>query len=155
MFRTWIGNPYDVVKERDAICVTTNGMVKRDGLAVMGRGSAEFARDTFGVDRLLGEYLNKYGSRVFNLGLHEYKGITIRLISFPTKHHWRNKSDLKLIRTSSEQLVALANKLQLQKLYVPIPGCGKGQLRWDDVKKQLNGLDERFVVYSLTAKEFQ
>ncbi|QST02294.1 ADP-ribose-binding protein (plasmid) [Pontibacillus sp. ALD_SL1] len=154
MYNLYVGNPYETCRDGDTICVTTNGQIRKDGKAVMGRGSAKFARDTFGADGILAEYLKQYGNRAFILGNYPYKGKTITLVSFPTKHHWRDKSDIHLIEKSAEQLVEMADKFHLKRVYIPIPGCSNGELCWSDVKRVLKGLDERFIVYSLKEEDF-
>lgn len=154
-FNTLAGNPYDFFEDGDVICVTTNAEVRKNGCAVMGRGCAEFVRDTFrGSDKKLGGYLKSYGNRVFRLGQHHYRGKPFELVTFPTKNQWRDKSDLALIRKSAQELVALCNKFGYAKIYIPIPGCSNGYLRWSQVRKELTDLDSRFVVYSLNSADF-
>lgn len=154
MYSIFVGNPYDECENGDTICVTTNGEVRKNGNAVMGRGSAEFARDTFKVDKLLGEYLTKYRNRAFYLGTYPYRGKQISLATFPTKYTWRDKSDIQLIKESALQMMKIADKFELRKVYIPIPGCGKGQLKWSEVKNVLSVLDSRFIVYSLNQNDF-
>ena len=157
-YSTEIINPFKSIKGdgTEAICVTTNGIVMQNGKAVMGAGIAKFVRDTFpGVDSKLGDFLSKYGNRAFNLGTQEYEGKKFRLISFPTKNDWKDKSDLNLIEKSANELVSIVYKFNLSKIYLPAPGCSHGQLEWQDVKKKLSSLDERFVVTSLDSKTFK
>jgi hypothetical protein len=154
-FSTLVGNPYKTCEERDVICVTTNGEVKKDGLAVMGQGTAKFARDTFqDIDVKLGKLLVEHGNRVFNLGTQIFQGKPIRVVAFPTKHKWRENSDLALIKKSVRELVQLCDKFNLTKIYLPVPGGQNGKLKWSDVKPALTDLDERFVVYSMDEKTF-
>jgi hypothetical protein len=154
MYKIFIGNPYHIFEENDVICTTTNGEVRKNGYAVMGKGNAQFVRDTFKVDKLLGSYLNKFGNRVFLLGAYQYNKKSLILATFPTKNTWRDKSDVNLIKTSSIQIKEVADKFNLRKIYIPIPGCSNGQLKWSEVKQHLNILDERFIIYSLDAKDF-
>lgn len=124
----------------DLRVITTNGDVNRFGEAVMGRGVAKQAKAIFpGVERKLGEYLKQYGNRVFRLYSH--------LASFPVKHHWGDSADLALIERSAHQLVALVDKFHYYKIILPRPGCGNGNLEWDDVKPVIAPiLDSRFTV---------
>lgn len=58
--------PYDIFRlahPGEAICVTTNGIVKKDGSAVMGKGIALSANRLFNLSPLLGVYLRKFGNR--------------------------------------------------------------------------------------------
>ena len=129
-------------------CITTNGAVRRDGAAIMGRGCAAEAKEKLpGIEYRLGGLLAEHGNRVFRLcsladGSH--------LASFPVKHHWREQADLELIEGSVRQLVELVEKFSYTAL-LPRPGCGNGARSWPrDVKPLLEGLllDERFVVIS-------
>lgn len=135
----------------EAVCVTTNGIVKRDGMAVMGAGIAKQANQSF--DKLalkLGYYLTKYGNRVFDMGVYKNTrtGIMTRIITFPTKYDWRNDSDIELIKTSALQLVELCDKRNITTCYLPCPGCSNGGLDWErQVRPLLEPiLDDRFVI---------
>lgn len=156
MYQIYIGNPYYSFQDGDVICTTTNGEIKKDGKAVMGRGNAKFVRDTFpGVDTLLGKCLQKYGNRVVPLGKQQFNGKEFTLLTFPTKNAWRDKSDLALIQKSAKEIKQLADHYQFQTIYLPIPGCSNGQLNWSDVKEVLTDLDARFIIYSLDARDFE
>ena len=156
MYQIYVGNPYETFKEGDVICTTTNGETKKDGKAVMGRGNAQFVRDTFkGVDTLLGQLLKKYGNRVVPLGKHTLHGKSFTLLTFPTKNAWRDKSDLALIEKSAREIKQLADHYGFKTIYIPIPGCANGQLKWSQVKGVLGELDERFIIYSLNEKDFE
>jgi hypothetical protein len=163
MYTIKAGNPYEWFREGDVICTTTNGIVRKNGCAVMGRGNARFVRDVFGVDRKLGSYLHQYGNRAFYLGEYVFpklegfepsEGKKVKIATFPTKHHWRDKSDPDLIEESSKQLVSLADKFGFSKVYVPIPGGSNGKLKWKEIEPRLCSLDERFVIYSLEEGDF-
>jgi hypothetical protein len=52
----------------DALIITTNGFVKNNGRAVMGRGCAREARDKYkDLDLILGEKIKKGGNHVHEL----------------------------------------------------------------------------------------
>lgn len=55
----------------DAICVTTNGMIKNDGLAVMGAGIAKEADNKYKIARTLGQKLRETGNHVFDMGVNQ------------------------------------------------------------------------------------
>lgn len=155
MFQILNGNAFFHCHEGDVICTTTNGQCKKDGNAVMGAGNAKFVKETFpGVDRKLGDLLKTHGNRAFRLGNYQYKGKGIVLATFPTKNKWEDDSDLDLIETSASQLLEMANKFGWKKIYVPIPGCGNGNLKWSMVKPKLAKLDERFIVFSKNGNQF-
>lgn len=118
----------------DGICVTTNGVVDANGNAVMGKGVAKAVKDAFpGIERVLGGLINQHGNRTMCLGTGTYNGVTFRIFSFPTKHHWQGCSDVTLISQSMMQLCEMLKKEQFkcENVYLPRPGCGNGGLNWD------------------------
>ena len=142
-------NIFDLPQDNEAVCVTTNGIVKKDGCAVMGAGIAKQADQLFNLSPKLGEYLTKYGNRAFRLGRWKRTdGNIFTIFSFPTKHDWRNDSDVTLICKSAEQLMAMCDKWNIQKCYLTPPGCGCGKLNYENTVKPWISeiLDDRFVV---------
>lgn len=144
--------------DADFVCITTNGTVRKDGKAVMGRGCAlEAAQLLPVVPEVLGLKLAKYGNHVHYLR-HLPKGN--ELLSFPVKHHWKQRADLDLILRSAEELVHYVDFWSPTDSYVqgkgsgykpkvvlPRPGCGNGQLDWDVVRPVIEPvLDDRFTV---------
>lgn len=148
------GNIFDIAKEQkyDAICITTNGVIKSNGEAVMGAGIAKEATKRYkGIAIRLGKQIALGGNRVYQLGVDRqndlFGSFDIAIISFPTKHHWEDKSDLALIEKSAKELVQLAEFKGYTKVLVPQPGVLNGQLNWEDVKKVLEPIfDERFTI---------
>lgn len=138
----------------DIRVITTNGTIKKDGSAVMGRGCAREAKVLLpGIDRTLGKLLASGGNRVHVLKVGTFNGPTDALVSFPVKHEWNQKADLDLIRQSAVELVALAGQYSHAiRIVVPRPGCGNGQRDWEtEVKpilESISGFDERFHVIS-------
>lgn len=140
----------------DAICITTNGTIKKDGTCVMGRGCAKEAKDKFpGIDKVLGDSIKKYGNNVIYLSDIEDRGDNKRIYSFPVKHNWYEKADLELIEQSCIQLVKEIDStigdfdfgFNIRFIAVPRPGCGNGQLEWKDVKPICEKyFDDRFGV---------
>ena len=141
--------------QSEAVCVTTNGIIKSDGRAVMGAGIAREANERFNLDLTLAKFLKETGNNVYDLGIHQNSDSFMHIISFPTKNHWRYKSDLGLIERSAYQLAKLADRMGLTKVYLPPVGCGNGGRNWDtEVSQLLHSLDERFVVvFKVTADD--
>jgi hypothetical protein len=144
----------------DARCITTNGMTRpSDGKAVMGGGCALDARNRYpGLDTYLGLLLHDHGNHVFVL-MEEAKeprptGVW-NLVSFPTKHHYKDDSDLDLIRRSCAELMALADtEPNWQTILLPRPGVGLGRLSWPVVQKAISPLlDDRVVVIARDNRE--
>ena len=139
------GNLFTI--ESDAICITTNGVVRSNGLAVMGAGIAKQARDRYiGIDTVLGNLLTLHGNHVFLLGKDNKKHI----LSFPTKNHWKSLSDINLIIRSCNELIVYIDNNKLSKVVMVRPGCGCGGLSWEkEVKPAINHLlDSRFIIVS-------
>lgn len=128
----------------EAMCVTTNGMIKNNGEAVMGRGIAKSVNDRYHVARKLADHLRANGNTACDLGV--YDGF--HLLTYPTKYDWRDNSDVELIKKSAKELMVIADRLELTRVYVPKPGCANGHLNWElQVKPAIETiLDDRFVV---------
>ena len=130
----------------DAIVITTNGATRKDGAAIMGRGVALQAKQRYpGIEHVLGRLIRERGNHV-NVITGNYP----RIISFPVKHHWRQRADLKLIAQSAIELAELMDRHSYGHLVaLPRPGCGNGRLRWEDVRSIIRPiLDNRFIVYN-------
>lgn len=139
-----MGNIWDF--SVDAICITTNGIVSdyTQKKLIMGAGIAKEAKDKFlGIDSLLGKYVNEWGNRCFYIK-------KFKIISFPTKHHYKDDSDLNLIEKSCKELIEICDKFKLNKVSLPKVGCGLGNLNYElQVKPILEKyLDDRFTVFS-------
>ncbi len=133
----------------DAICVTTNGMIKANGCAVMGAGIAKtFAFKYPGLPKILGRRLYESGNHAYYLTTaFGERNEVYHILSFPTKHDWRDKSDINLIEQSCYELVNLADKLKIRNVFFPLPGCGMGGLGEDEVYPVITRVfDDRFVL---------
>ncbi len=152
----------------DAKVITTNGYVKTNGEAVMGRGVAQQAALRWReLPRTLGEILSASGNHVASLGRFSYDPTaeerdkihtnlrlptqeTFELIAMPVKHLWSQPADLDLILRSRDELLSLVHYKGWQKVVLPRPGCGNGGLSWEVVRPIMaNVLDNRFVIVQL------
>lgn len=122
--------------------ITTNGFVKADGKAVMGRGCAKEAAKKYPkLPGWLGIHLLNSGNKV-----HLFPD---KIITFPVKHNWWEEADLTLIERSTMQLLELCDGIEAESIAMPRPGCGNGKLDWEQVKPILEyHLDDRFIVVS-------
>lgn len=109
------------------IVIPTNGYLKKSGENVMGAGLAKQVKEKYPeFPKLFGNEIKKYGN--VPLIFTEYK-----LITFPVKHVWWEKADLKLIQESAR----LLNEEWIHipdHIFMPKVGCGNGQLNWKDVE---------------------
>ena len=134
------GNIWDFHSD-GVVAITTNGIVKKDGTLVMGKGIALQASDKFpGLAKELGHLVSEYGNRPFYFS--EFKILTI-----PVKNNYKDDADIDLIKRSCRLLPHFADYWKLEKIYMVRPGCGFGGLKWEDVKKTIDTiLDDRFIV---------
>ena len=135
----------DFFNSLDAVCFTSNGVVRSDGKLTMGAGIAkEFANRWPRIPATFGTLVKNGGNKVHVLSF--YKP---HIVSFPTKHHWRNPSSLKLIEKSAYELAAEADKFSWQRVGLNFPGIGMGGLNKNEVREVIkNILDARFYVVS-------
>ena len=133
-----------VVHNPAPVCITTNGIIKNNGDLVMGAGIALQAKQRFpSVPGTLADMVKTHGNRAFYLPVQN-------LFSFPTKHDWRDKSDINLIAQSCHDIVDITNQMGFKEVYLPRPGCANGQLSWDSVRVVIGQiLDSRFTVVIL------
>lgn len=124
--------------------ITTNGSVRRDGKAIMGRGCAKEAADQWPkLPEILGRAILLGGNQTRPLGTY---GDAV-LVSLPVKHLWPLKADIVLIIRSVTQLVHWADEEHWGEVVMPRPGCGNGGLDWGLVKGVIKPLlDDRFMV---------
>lgn len=136
--------------QADLRCITTNGALRRNGNAIMGKGIALEARRRYNnVEAILGSFINRYGNHVFSLGY--------ELISFPTKYHWRLDADIQLIKRSAQELVTLLKNNPAKRVLLTRPGCGNGSLKWSDVKVVIQDTlaDNKFVIIHKDYNDYQ
>lgn len=138
------GNLWDY--KADAYCVTTNGSVKKNGEAVLGRGCAREWKERYPLaPKLLGLILQQKGNHVFCMSR------APRIFTFPVKHQWFEPADPILIVQSAHELLESEQEVsgkegQTQIIVLPRPGCGNGQLNWKDVKPLISFLPDNFHV---------
>lgn len=126
------------------IIIPTNGFVKKNGEAVMGRGLAWQASQKFPtLPKELGDRIKSCGNMVFVF-------MKYRIITFPVKHNWMEDADPELIKLSAIYLqdIFKDNLMGLPTpVFVPKVGCGNGKLNWTNVKPILDKiLDDKFVL---------
>lgn len=122
------------------VVITTNGTVKKDGSANLGRGNA---KEMGNICEWLSE---KLGKLIADKGNHVHH-VSEKVISFPVEETWTSHADMKLVVRSANELKELVDNMGWDKVYMPLPGCGGGGLRPSDVISVLAPiLDDRFIV---------
>ncbi len=139
---------FDCPTSKDAICVTTNAVVKSNGCAVMGAGIAKiFALKFPDLPAILAQKLQGGNHAYYLKDVVLPDKSTYAILSFPTKNDWRNPSDLQLILRSCNELTAIVEAFNINNCYIPLPGCGYGQLDPDEVIPAIsNILNDKFVL---------
>lgn len=108
--------------------ITTNGYVRKDGQAVMGRGVALQAKTKWpDLPARLGAHLQHEGNTV-----HFFSDL--RCYTFPVKAVWDRPALPSLILESAEVLAAWARSCPEERFLLVRPGCGNGQLKWQHVE---------------------
>jgi O-acetyl-ADP-ribose deacetylase (regulator of RNase III) len=77
------------------------------------------------------------------------------IINFPTKRHWKGKSQLADIESGLTALVAEIRRLGIRSVAVPPLGCGQGGLDWAEVRPRIEQAlqavpDVRVLLFSPT-----
>lgn len=147
------GDLWELQPNYDAIVITTNGFVKNNGDAVMGRGVALQAKEKYPeLPERLGRMLKYRGNKtsIFFFG-------DDAIFTLPVKSHWRELANINLILRSIEGLVTMVTNLGYKNVLLPRPGCGNGGLDWEMVKPVIEPLlDDRFtVVYNMRPETFR
>jgi hypothetical protein len=125
---------------KSSIVITTNGVIKKNGCAVMGAGLALSASIRFPqLPYELGKRLRQTGNKVYYFS--EY-----RLYTLPTKRHFKDKSELEFVLDGCRQLKELSPPEQI--VYLPKIGCGLGQLEWNNIKLFISEIltEDKFIV---------
>lgn len=141
------------MKAESAICITTNTMLRSSGSGIMGAGIAKQAAGLCPeAEACLGELIRSNGACVGEIGeLRSESGHAIKLLAFPTKHDWRDKSDIELIRQSAWQLHLWSCQHPTVKyILLPPVGCGLGGLDWEsDVEPVVSAFlkGRKFITY--------
>lgn len=121
------------------IAISTNGYVKRNGEAVMGRGCAREA--TLLLPRIalaLGRHIKTNGNVPGRIQVPNSKTWdSYLLIVLPVKHDWWEKASLELVQNSTNWLKVEASQYPDTIYHVPRLGCGSGRLDWATMVKPI------------------
>jgi hypothetical protein len=122
------------------IAITTNGTVKKSGEANMGKGNAK------AVAAKMPHLAAKLGALIAEKGNHaHYLGDMV--FSFPVEDSWLSYASIALVEQSAAELAVLVEEMGIEKITMPMPGCGKGGLRKTNVLPVLEKyFDNRFVI---------
>lgn len=158
-------NIVDLHQNGKVVCVTTNGYVKKNGQAVMGRGNAlAMAKEYPVLPVNLAAHIIKNGN---NVG-----PILKRIIAFPVKPitgtfdqvldkirymykpgqtipGYHCKANIEIIERGINQLNDFIIKFNLQEVFLPLPGCSNGELTLEQVQPILEKGNSKIIYCSL------
>ena len=124
------------IERADYRCIPTSGATNDEGAAIMDSGvGAEAAKKFHNIEFDLGMLLTSRGNHVHL--------IRPGLVSFPVQQYAWSGPSLQIIERSARELVQLVGEA---KTLLPRPGCGPGQLKWEDVAKALESLPDNVIV---------
>lgn len=100
-------------------------------VGVMGKGIAlDFKRI---YPEMFKEYQYYCENGLFDIGkLWLYKTPHKWILNFPTKKHWRNKSELEYIEAGLMKFADTYDAKGIVSISFPMLGCGNGELSWED-----------------------
>lgn len=80
-----------------------------------------------------------------------------RVLCFPTKRHWKDPSDLDLIRKGLQTFVSEYRQYNIKSITFPKLGCGLGGLDWEKEVKPLmhKYLDDLPIQIEVCGEDFQ
>lgn len=131
----------DIWEKHDAgewIAITTNPVVTKRGTLVMGRGTALQATQRYpDIAYDLAWHVRLHGNIPAVLP-------RLKMFTLPVKRHWQETASVLLIIESLEYLADMYRRLTINELiyfpsriYIPRPGCGNGQLQWNEVRSAI------------------
>lgn len=139
------GNIWSVYGRQDCFIFTGNSYLKQNGALVMGAGIAKEVRDKFpGLDMRFGKWIDKqFGGHLgfFGFTAAKMKGGP-KVGVFQTKRHFKDDSDLELIKKSVAALALWIRLHKPKRVDMNFPGIGHGNLNRDDVLEIINELPD-------------
>ncbi len=96
-------------------------------VGVMGAGIANDFRKTY--PEMYKDYKTRCKLHLVELGKPYLFESTV--ILFPTKNHWKEKSQLKYIELGLQHLVSMLVEWNVTSMAIPALGCGLGGLDWN------------------------
>ena len=135
--------------DMETIVITVNCMgVMGKGIALELKNNAKPAYDKYRELCDAGE-MNLGKSVIYEKHIDELNGKTV--LFFPTKGHWRGRSELFQIKKGLEHFTENYDDMGITSIAFPALGCGHGGLNWNDVKpvmyEYLEDLDIEIEIY--------
>lgn len=138
------GNMLDMWGKTDLFLFTSNPIVNKQGLAVMGRGIAKQIADKYPqVQKEFGQYLAFPGP---DFNCDRLCVVDDQLVGFfMVKDHWRSPARLDIISDSVDELIHMAEVYE--RIDLNFPGIGNGKLARDYVLPVIQDLPNNVHVW--------
>lgn len=145
------GNIWDVYEDTDALVITTNAIVYRNGL-VMGAGAALQAKERFPfLPRVLGKMITE--PQVIRVdGLPKYGFVfdqKSKIGALQTKYHYYNLSPLSLVKYSLDIFSEWLKVMKPKRVDMVFPAIGLGGQSRKNMMPLLEGLQENVYIWTL------
>ncbi len=129
-------------------------------VGIMGKGIALMFKEAFPDNyRLYSAACKREKVQVGEMFITELDGLIGPkwIVNFPTKKHWKNKTDLKWIIDGLADMRCFLQEHNVRSIAIPPLGCGNGGLKWSQVKPEIekalgNLPDVNIIVYEPTSK---
>lgn len=103
-------------------------------VGVMGKGLALEFKKRYPLNYIMYKKSANIGKIKIGQIFTTVSGQTI-ILNFPTKKHWKDKSDYNYIKYGMIDLINVIKSLKIKSIAIPALGCGNGGLEWERVKK--------------------
>lgn len=119
-------------------------------VGVMGKGLALAFKNRY--PGMFQEYKSQCDRGELSIGsLHLYKSSDYWILNFPTKKHWRNKSQSAFIEVGLKAFIENYPSMSITSIAFPKLGCGYGGLDWENdvqpmMKQYLSDLPIRIEI---------
>jgi len=141
------GDLFETDMETIVITVNCKGVMGK-GIALRLKNTAKPAYEKYRELCEAGE-MNLGKSVIYDEPIDVLQGKTI--LFFPTKFHWKNRSELFQIKKGLEDFAENYADMGITSIAFPALGCGNGGLNWNDVKpvmrESLEDLDIDIKIY--------
>lgn len=119
-------------------------------VGVMGAGLAKQFKERY--PRMFAKYQSCCMAKLLEPGkLMLCKESDKWILLFPTKNHWKDRSELIYIKQGLNKLVAEYQLRGIKSIAIPKIGCGLGGLNWEEVKpliiERLSSCDMDVYIY--------
>jgi|SRR5208337_1009764 len=127
------------------ICIATNCDLKKNGDAVMGKGSAARAAKLLpGLPAMCGDIIRRNGRVPQWINFNQNS-----IIMLPTKLHWWEDSNVEYIENAINFIHKYSTRYPDVTFHLPRLGCGYGRMTWTVVKSlfEAYALPDNVVVH--------